>query len=364
MISVGVVALPPSLSASLPLVGQGQRVLLLAGLSCAVLAACELDRWFQGSRSTRSLLAATLLLGGLVVWATLAHAHPQHPEAMAIVRLGSMKLQLKVLALSVLCLGLAQSFKLARFGLPWRWELLMLHGPANPATELALPRTPAVEYLDSRLGTSRMVALGRAFPANQPALFGFADARLYNPAQPAAEDALLATLLATPRGNVPEVLRPDDPLLDRLAVRYVLTERGTPVPAALRKVFEDDSSTIYERSSAKSLVSIEPTLDSTWNAVREAPEHWRVGTQLAAERAIGAGIFQDGNWWVLVDRRSVETSPGPWVEASIPRQTERVDLIYRPLPALLGFLLAGLGVAWILVMAGRPEQSIESGDWS
>ncbi|MEO8502968.1 MAG: hypothetical protein ABI609_03635 [Acidobacteriota bacterium] len=357
LISVAVLALPPSWPARLPLVGQGQRVLLIAGLSCAVLGACELDRRLQGGPAARDLLVGAVLLGGFVVWATLAHAHPQHPEAMAVVRLGSMKLELKVLAASVLFLAFVRRYKVARVGVAAAlvWELLMLHGPANPAAELALPRTPAVVYLSSRLGTSRMVALGRAFPANQPALFGLADARLYNPSQPAAEDALLAPLLVVPRGNVPEVLRPDDPLLDRLAVRYVLTERGAPMPAALRRAFEDDTSTVYERASAKSLVSIEPPQDSTWNGVRVAPEHWRVITQLAGARAVAAGIFQDGNWLTLADRTAVETAPGPWVGASVPAKAERVDLIYRPLAALFGFLLAGLGIGWLLAMLGRPR---------
>ena len=80
MISVGVLALPPAGSASLPLVGQGQRVLLIAGLSCAVLAACELDRRLRGDSPVRDLLVGAVLLSGFVVWATLAHAHPQHPE--------------------------------------------------------------------------------------------------------------------------------------------------------------------------------------------------------------------------------------------------------------------------------------------
>lgn len=390
-------ALPPDWLGALP--GAGQRLVGILGFLLTIVAACELDRWRRGLERRRALLAVALVLAAALVWATAAHAHPTHPEALAIVRVGTLKLQLKVLAVAVAVLLLSRRSRWAISGLllAMVWESYVLWKPANPPSpgRLATVATPATEFLRGRLGTQRMVALGRAFPANEPAFFGLADARCYDPAQPAAFDRLVAPLLATPRGNVPELVGTDSRdsgLLDLLGVRYVLTGRGgtePAVPADWRRAFEDDAAAIYERpgalprfflpgaarlatdSALPAAAAIESTVDrlpvglSTWTAAgpaarsslgQRSPEFWRLGVRLAETRLLASGEYQDGNWHVLADRRTLSPvqANGPFIGAWLPGGTTSVEVLYRPRTFLFGALLAALALAVACSIAAEP----------
>ena len=396
LLGSAVLAAPPLWLRVLP--AAGERLLLPIGFAIAVLAAGELDRWRRGHGNVVALAIALLGLGGLLVWATRAHAHPGHPEALAVLRLGALALQLKAAALTAAALVAGRRFRLAGAGVVAAlvFELWRLHAPANPPSPHRLldAETPVVAFLRDRLGPGqRIAAQSAAFPANEPALFGLADARLYNPSAPLAYDRFIEPLLVTPRGNRPELFQVDAPRLDVLGVRYVVSSRAAPMPSTLRLAFEDDAARVWERPQAlppfflplaaratgvepavqtstapalESRVDILPSArlaaDGRWHATLVAPppavrrldpEHWRIGLRLGEARLLASGLFDDGGWTVFADRLPLAAAAanGPFVGAWLPEGTRVADAVYRSASFLRGMLVAAAALALLLAGA-------------
>src|SRR5688572_23855193 len=224
------------------------RLLMLVAFGLAWLGACGVEHARRGGLRRPAILAAAAACAALLLWAYLGHPHPEHPEALAVLRRGWLMLQLKVLAVGALALALAPTARWTAglVALAAAAELLTAHAPAYPSIPRppALPEPAPVAFLRQRLGAARMVALGGAFPANLPALYGLADARVYDPAAPASYAQLTAPLLGR-QGDPRQFRVVDHPLYAELGVRYVLTAPGVdlPLPLALR----DPAAWIYER---------------------------------------------------------------------------------------------------------------------
>jgi hypothetical protein len=354
--------------AVLALPGASRRPLLLLALALAYLGACTLERFRRGETAWRPVLVVLLVAAGLaavIAWGTMAHPDPQDPERLAILRFGWLRWQMRFLVLAVLFLALARGRRWmppAVAGLIAA-ELLLAHKPANPPMpqRLALPRPPAVKFLQDHLKTpedGRMAALGRAFPPNLPLLWKLADARVYNPMAPRAYMDFTAPVTAAWWGEVPEWGRPRNPLYRRLGVRYILTGPDEILRPPLREVFADATARIWEVPEPQPIFSLEPDarLIERETDRPEEPQWLRFDAELPDERRLETSVFQDGHWSVFADGRLLPPEPGdgPFVAARLPAGTRKVDLVYRPGSFMLGCVLAAVGLAITALIAVPP----------
>jgi hypothetical protein len=268
-------------------------------------------------------------------------------------------------------------------------ELLCLNASANPAgpAQLAFPVTPPVAFLIQRLGSDRMVGIGRSFPANYPEVYGLDDVRIDNPAMP---DAYQRVVQLLDSGGAPQPMfgRPEHPFYDFLGVRYVIARPDVevPLPVALR----DPAGWIYERPRPLPRLSLPERVQADRGAWRDwfdgnddfglramaapapdAPDlvrrRWRaerpplsrlaVGA-IAAERVsaratlverrlLASSIYQDGAWHLLAGgvRRPGVLVNGAFAGGWLPAGTWDVELVYRPPALLAGCLLTALALA-------------------
>ncbi len=453
LLGLAILARPPPLLPlleALPGFGHSprhhQRVLMLVGFAVGWLGAAVLERWRRGDGPPRAgVAAAVAAAGALVTWTYLGHPNPQRAAEVlpAGPRLAWWLAALAALAATALVLlvrrrapapasGAATSppslagppaAAAGRAHAVARWlpllvplavagELLLLHLPLHPPAPARLfyPPTEAGRFLAARLpevgatvaggGFGRFTGIGPIYPANTAVLAGLMDVRSSGPAQPAAFSWLTERLKApdTEYGDV--LARGDAPVLDLLAVRYVMAWPDAPLPPPARAVLETPALRLYERPGAlplvflpasaeaydpgrgswidwllahdayaeRSLVHYHPRGLPTWRAAAPAasrigavtlrPARLAVDLDLAEERLLATTIYQDDSWHLLADGRPVEAvrANGPFVGAWLPAGTARVEALYRPRGFVAGCLLAALGLAAALAWGIRPRR--------
>jgi hypothetical protein len=409
-VALGILALPPPwlrTLAAVPVLGAPaldgyHRLLLVVSFALAYLAACTLARWYQGPANERRrgwwvlmIGIAALGLGRVLAWAYLDHANPWDPKALEVLRIGWLHWQGRFLVLGSLVLG---GLVLLRGGQRRRLppamvlliaaELVLLHRDVNPPMppRLAFPPSPPLTFLKSVVEPDgpRMAALGGALPPNLGVLYELADARIYNPVEPADYAGFTNPLVEPPRRNVPRYGEPQSPLWDRLGVGYLLVDAGLELDPPLERVLEDPAGWVYRRSGALPLAYWGPASKGANELAEEGdrplsrvpaqlemvePERWslRPAPSSLAEpdldlAALGPlqlrtalyrhpGGPSGGGWRVLrgEERLPTERADGPFLAAFWPRASAsedlRAELVYRPPGFLLGCLLAGLAAA-------------------
>ncbi len=366
LVSLALLAAPPPIERLLQgsplwrLSASGHhRLLLVVNLALAWLGACGLERAARGGLGWRRLAAAAALLGGLLAWGTLAHAHPAHPESLAVLRLGWLALQGKLLLAGVLLALGAARLRPARALLVTllAGELLMAHVEANPSVPKSdfPPASPALDFIASQPGGGRMAALDQALPANLAALWGLRDARLYDPASPAGY-ARLVRPLGEPGGARPQEFRAEDhPLYDALGVRFLLAEPERALHGDLVLLYAEADAWVWERPRAGGVVRLLPPdpADGARLASRElGPQRLQASVAIETPRAIAAAMLDDGNWRLLDEGKPVSTR-APLIAARLEAGRHRLELIYRPAIFLRGLALAALALAaalaWFLL---------------
>jgi hypothetical protein len=400
LVSLALLAQPPGLAKLLfriPVAGFAathghHRILLLAGLAIAYLAACEVDRLAHGEGRGRAVLVAVAAaLAAVLFWAYLGHA-PDDAALLRSFRLGWLTLQLAILTAAA-GLALPRPARRAR-STPSilcalvALELLVAHWPANPAMpkRLAYPLVPAIAYLQERAEEGRVVGHLEAFLANLPAVYGLDDVRIDNPALPRAYAQAVESL--DRRHVTPRFHRPLAPLYDLLGTRFVVTRPGTPL--RLPRVYADDAAWIYERPSAlprlflpagavaagaepwwrwvlarpdfAQLARVEALPasrreSSSWRARRPAgsrvellsvsPARIAARVRLVERRLLASSFFQDGHWRLLRDREPHPSllANGPFLAAWLAPGEGRLDWLYRPRGLLWGLLAAAAALA-------------------
>ncbi len=379
--------------------GGQHRLLLLIAWALVMAATAELDRRLTGEGRAWPVVAVGLLLASVIAWATLGHA-PPGGEGLAILRLGWLRWQLRFLAGASAVLLLAWQQGRWR-GERWRplcgWalavavaaELLLLHRPLHPPApeRLAFPRTPPLAALaaaSSQAGAAgyRLSGLDLALPPNLAAVYGWSDARLYNPLAPATYVAALAPLIEGWSGEAPHLGQPEHPLYDLLGVRWLLVPPGTPRPDAFRVLADGPDGALWERPSALPRLFLPASAlpqPAAWPAALAAITDFRAGAlieglrtpwqareveagrleigELASHRLrarfaspeprwLASSLYQDGGWTLRVDGHPVPTtrSNGPFLAALLPAGEHRLELCYRPPGFLAGCLLAVVGM--------------------
>ena len=381
-----------------------RRMLMLLAFAVAGLAALAWQRWTKSAPPRRTLVVAAVGLAGLVAWAYLGHPKPGDPGALAGVRYAT-------LALQVVCIAVAT-------GLLWKVgsvrrqvamvvlvgvELVAIHRPSHPAVtkELFFPETPSINFLQSRLWSDegrafRMSGLHTAMPPESATIFDLRDARASGPSQSKAFRDLTRALR---NPQFPLIFQTvDHPLLDLLAVRYVLASARHTAEPPLVEVYRDEDAVVLERPNALPILFLPESAeldDETWSAVRGGSDFgqrsylqlapgtsarnetsaplWQsrgsaaslrvdavranrltVTVETGERRLLASSIYQDGNWRVLVDGERVPTLEvnGPFLGAWLPAGASRVEVVYRPrslLPTATASLLAVLLLAAVVV---------------
>jgi hypothetical protein len=342
------------------------RLTLIVNFAFAYLGACTLERWrsplAEGRRPVLFPLLVAAVLAVVLVWAYLGHPDPDDPGRLAVLRFGWLRWQLRFLAATTLLLVLGWRQRPRRYLPPLvavllACELLLAHRPANPPSprRLLLPRNAAVDFLADHLdysGRYRMAALGPAFPPNLPSLYGWADARVYNPMAPRRYVESTAPITVRFRGEVPEFGNPGAPLYRLLGVRYLLLDPASDLrecPPTLATVLRDPAAVICEVADPLSRLFLPggAALDVQF------PDADRLAARMPAGRAGPAGrrlvgsVYQDGGWRLLADGRRIAEAEasGPYVAAALPAGARQIDLLYRPPGFLRGCLLAALALA-------------------
>lgn len=411
-------ALPPALLRPLagwPVIGasaaqDSHRPLLVLGLAVAYLAACTLARWQKGETRRVWLLPPAVGLAALLVWGYLGHADPADPATLEVLRLGWLRWQGRFLGVGcvVLWFGYRRRWLAPALALLVGAELFLAFHDANPPMprRLDFPTPPPLAALEQRLAGSeggRMAALGAALPPNLASLYGLADARVYNPVEPASYAGLLGPLLEVPRRNVPRLAVADHPVLDLLGVELLLTDAGVVLPPPLERVFEGPAGWVYRRPRALPRLFLPPAalvLDTSgadpfagadfhataalppgsprvpWRALeteassladlRFAPSHLSASAHLAESRLLVTSLYrQPGDGWrLLVDGEPAATftANGPLLAAWLPAGEHRLDLLYRPPGLLAGCALAALGlVVFTLAWCPPPRREASRG---
>lgn len=342
--------------------GDTRRALLLVAWGLAYLGACTLERLRRGETHRWAVAAVAAALAGLLFWAYLGHPNPEDPTRLAVLRIGWLHWQMRflVLAVALFLVGRKRHWPGAAFATIVAAELLLAHGSANPPMpqRLAFPLNEPLRFLEQRLAEnpdgSRMAALGRAFPPNLPSLYGFPDARVYNPMAPLSYIDVAAPVTVSWWGELPEFGNPGHPLYRDLGVRYLMAGPQEEVPPPFRLVFESPEARIYEHPDPLPLLYLSPGTGKARPAL-ELDEPGRIGADLGLlrPRLLASRLHQDGGWRLLLDgRRHPTRTQGPFLAAEIPAGRHRIELLYRPWPFLLGLgiaalALAGAAAAWV-----------------
>jgi hypothetical protein len=138
------------------------RLLLVVGFGLACLAAFALERVARGQVGRWQPLMLAVAVAAVIAWAYLGHPHPGEPELLAALREGWLRWQLRFAAVAAAAVA---------FGRGRRWvapllaaaiagELLLAHGPANPAAppRFALPPSPVLERMATLAGPARTLS--------------------------------------------------------------------------------------------------------------------------------------------------------------------------------------------------------------
>jgi hypothetical protein len=234
--------------------------------------------------------------------------------------------------------------------------------PANPPMplRLAFPLTAALNGVHYGLGIRavrgfRMAALGDVLPPNLAGLYELVDARIFSPMAPKAYVDFLKPVSAGERG---ELGAPDDPLYQRLAVRFLLTRLDAKLLPPWGRIFADRTAAFWEKIETLPLVFLAAPHPAGGVLTQTLEDTWISGVaDLRRRQWLGTSVYQDGGWLLLLNgepHRTVLDSE-TFVAARLPRGASHLDLLYRPAGFVWGLAIAALGlVAGVIYFVPRP----------
>jgi len=286
-------------------VHQFQRVLLFVNFGVACLAAFSIDHLMRcdepgARRSTRRI--CIIVASGLIVfvaWAYWAHPNPVNPRDLMPLRTASMAAQVTILTVAAWAVvsGLGKRWLGRILVLLIGFELLFVHHSVNPP--MPPPPTPreyppSIRFLRDNLETDRIMVLKLALKPNLASSLGLSDIATYNPIQPYAVRLSQLPLMPARLGNLPHFVRVDHPILDALAVRFVLTRPNPHPQISLRRVLTDRSGWIFERPDPEELLYLPP-------GARRATEgsfySWLLREPAAARAEFARALLAQGDGW-------------------------------------------------------------------
>jgi len=213
-----------ALHAVIGLAANARLRFLLAWL-LAVLIAAALDRLMSGRVAAFAigLASAAALIALIVVRTPFPSEAARHDGLVSIIP------SIIVLAVAALALvpraGRVASLLLVAAVLAEMWPLTIGWNPAFPEATF-YPRTPLIQAVlrNHHPGFDRVAGIGGVLFPNTNAMFGIEDARIHDPMEPARYVHLLDGSIS--HDYYKKWLGESTPLLDRLNVRWVMTEPG------------------------------------------------------------------------------------------------------------------------------------------
>lgn len=364
------------LMTALPVVRRGLHHYIKLGLELglALLAAAGLDSWLAGRR--RALLAGAVALVALLgaAWAGFAGEWRLH---------GLLRTEAWWTAWAA---GLAVA-AVAALWLPARWrrrlwplavglfaaDLLAAHAPTNPGLSLArlYPRTPGVRFLAGRPG--RVAGTGGALHPNAAMVYRLCDVRGDDSVKLERYAALYAAHLG--QGHPTYFLPMDrwqDPWLDRLGVRWVMTGPHEAPPAAgWRPAYAGPDARVFERPGAlplaRWLAPAGPEGPPPVVAGRQ-PGAWDISWRSAAPAIVEVAEVWDRGWHAEVNGRPapVEPAEGALLGVRVGPGAGTLRLSYRPAGFAWGAAGSALGLAGTLLvyLLGRSLPGTRGEGWA
>jgi hypothetical protein len=227
-----------------------------------------------------------------------------------------------------------------------------LAAPAIPPMplRLAFPWTRSLSGAHYGLATRgvkgyRMAALGDVLPPNLAGMYDLADARISSPMAPKVYLDLLKPIVTGERG---ELGMPDDPLYERLAVRFLLTRLDVKLDEPWGRILADRTAALWEKIETPPLFFVAARRPAGAVLTEAIEDTWISGvSHLRRRQWLGTSVYQDGGWLLLVNGEPHRTDldSETFVTARLPRGTNRLDLLYRPAGFVWGCLIAALGLA-------------------
>lgn len=334
-------------------------LLLAVELALAQLAACGLDSLLESRR--RGLGLGFLALAGVLACGWFALAADWRQRGLLAQQAGWT---LGFLAVASLPLLLARAGAVRR--LAWAPALVALtaadlalaNGRTLPAisAEHFFPETPAISFLRGKEG--RVAAPGFVLRPNTAMVFELADVRGDDSLKFAPYEALYRRELGAPD---PIYFRPlerwQSPWLDRLGVRWVLTQPGSaPFDPAWRLAYDGAEARIFERPGALALASLAPPEAGRLTVEEHLPGRWRLAWELAGPARLVIAESHAPGWraWVKGEAVPIETVDGLLMGVPLPAGRGTAELRYRPPGLAAGVLLSCLGLV-ALALARRYE---------
>lgn len=345
---------------ALPVLGRAahHRLILGVELGLALLAGAGCERWLDGRRLGLGGALGALLAAFLVGAAWLSFQHEWRPRGLT-----GEQAAWSAAALA----GAALVLLLFRLRTERRWsvwpllpglilcDLLAAHGGINRALPLErlYPETGAVRFLKGREGREgRVAGTGQALRPNAAMVYGLSDPRGDDPVKLARYEAVYRSFAPGDPVYFQPIERWEDPWLDRLGVRWVVTGPGEEAPrAGWRQAYTGEDARIYERPGALPLVrwTGERGGSVDLRVLRREPGLWEIAWASEKPGTIVVAETWDRGWsW---NQGEVVAVDGALLGVRVGPGEGRATLRYRPpglevgaLLSLVGVLLVGMGV--------------------
>lgn len=332
-------------------------------LALALFAGAGLDAWLGGER--RTLAWGTALYAGLLglVWLRFGGAWAE--EGLTETQIAWTAGALVLAGLIFASLRLEPARRRALWGLVpmlFALDLVLAHGKSLPALSFDhfYPRGEAVEFLARNPG--RIAAADSVFRPNAATVYRVDDVRGEDPLK-LERWARVDAELSGERSLFFEPLRHwDSPWLDRLGVRWVLTEPGRgPIEKDWRLAHRSAEAWIWRRPNAQPLVR--------WRDVSAAPPaeiharqpgYWEIyWRELKAPELLVFAETWDTGWRAEIDGRrlEVERVEGLMMGVELEPGEGWLTLRYRPRGFRVGSLLSLLAAAVIAMELLRRRTS-------
>jgi hypothetical protein len=333
------------------------RLIFGIELSLALLAAAGWERW-RSARGARALAAGAALAAAMLVAAWLGFAGEWWERGLIS---GRVARTAAVLGGAVLLLA---AYKLpdrrrralaALVPVVFAADLALAHAATNPGLPAArlYPETGAVRFLQERGG--RIAAVGRALHPNAAMVYRLHDVRGDDSVKLASYERLAAERFGADHPTYFVPIRSWDPAwLDRLGVRWVMTDPGTAAPvSSWRLAYDGADARVYERTGALPPARWRGGGAEGWRTeiILRRPGRWRVRWAAPERDLLVIAEVHDPGW-------SARTGGGPVpvrvVEGVLlgvelgPGEGE-LELVYRPAGIGWGAAAGAAALAVVLV---------------
>ena len=307
----------------------------------SILIAAVID-WTR-RESAVPLLVGALSVSALMFWLLQTTPFPTRSHhATAVLSLLPSMLVLLALALHRRAFAVAGALTFVEL-----WLAVATWNPILPARELH-PSTPLIAALQRFPPPHRIVGLGGQLYPNVGAFWSFDDVRVHDPM---AFDRYVGHLTARAGWNPADYYAkwndPDSPLLDRLGVRYIVSDRGLP---NRRLLYSGRDGFIYDNPTARPLF-FSPL--ASLRVERASADAYRIRVKTSQHAIVQSAIAAFPGWRANV---ALFESDGPFLAFSVPPGEHVIDLAYRPRSFYWSLIATAVAIALLLAQTLRARR--------